>query len=98
MWNLAKEGGWGKYRVESDKQSEKIIEIVKDDKISIEEAWIKFNKIHDKIKFRSFGKVTIGGKKNSKEHDGIKENIVDTSTEEQKAKELYDDQVRTVEN
>merc|ERR1712129_627601 len=58
-WNLALEGGWKKYKEECDKFSDKLVNIVEDETTSIEDAMEKFAKMHDKIKYKSFGKVTI---------------------------------------
>ena len=34
-------------------------EVIKNDKTNIDEKYKRFEKIHDKIKFKDFGKVTI---------------------------------------
>ena len=34
-------------------------EVIKNDKTNIDEKYKRFEKIHDKIKFKAFGKVTI---------------------------------------
>ena len=72
-WNLAKIGGWEEYKKESEKVKEKLKEVVKNKEASIEESKAKFDKLHNKIKFKAFGKVTIiqnrkeGGSKNIEE-------------------------------
>ena len=54
---------------------EKIEKVVTNEELSIEEAMKKFEKIHDKIKFRAFGKVTIGGGR-LKEKDEEKNEVI----------------------
>ena len=80
MWNIAREGAWERYKLESNKQSEKIMEVIENKELSIEEAAQRFEKIHEKIKFKSFGKVTIGSKKSH-----IKEASDDISNEDDAA-------------
>ena len=71
--NLSKEGGLGKYKVLIDKFNEVLQDIVNDDK-NMENKMQEFEKIHNRIKFKSFGKVTIGrnlqGKKSYQGHYG----------------------------
>ena len=55
-WNLAKSGGWNKYELLTDECSEALDDAIDDKTKTIEEVAEKFNKIHEKIKFRSFGK------------------------------------------
>ena len=89
VWNLAKEGGWDKYRLLTDQYSESIERTIeKEDEIEMKMK--QFNKIHEKIKFRAFGKVTIGdntAKEQAKQKDASKE---------ESAKELFEDQVNKV--
>ena len=56
-WNLAKEDGWKKYKELTDIYSKKLEEI--DDDMDIEGTYKKFEDIHNKIKFKAFGKVTL---------------------------------------
>ena len=65
-WNLAKEGGWKDYGKESEEATEKLARVVEDKSISIEEAKTIFDKIHKHIKYKAFGKVTIGLNKEDK--------------------------------
>ena len=64
-WNLAKEGGWQEYRKESEKVKDKQENILNDKELSIYEAKKKFDKVHDHVKYKAFGKVTI--RENQKE-------------------------------
>ena len=79
VWNLAKENGWQIYKSLTDKYSEKLENIIGNEGISIEETMIKFNKIHNKIKFTAFGKVSIGKLKHidkeNEETGSDKENV-----------------------
>jgi hypothetical protein len=59
-WNLKKDGGWNRYELLTDQYSEKIEDIVENKAWSVDEAMRKFEKVHDKIKFKAFGKVTLG--------------------------------------
>ena len=65
-WNLAKVGGWMKYKEESSKYCKALENVIEDVNANIDEKYEKFKKIHNKIKFKAFGKVTIGTKKESK--------------------------------
>ena len=66
-WNLAKDGGWEKYRELSDKFSDKLDQIIENEDTTVEEMMTNIEKIQDKIKYMAFGKVTIGGKKSNRE-------------------------------
>ena len=85
MWNLAKEGGWKKYENISEELSDALMKVVEDKKTNIEEKMEKFDKIHDKIKYKAFGKVTITQKKQTYNHS---EGETDES-KELKGKEIY---------
>ena len=69
-WNLEKEGGWEEYKRLSQNISGKIEEVVDDKNISVQEVKHKFDKIHKKILFQSFGKVTLKAKKVKPEKKG----------------------------
>ena len=58
-WNLAKEGGWAKYKKLCEEGSEKLSAVIEDKETSVEEIFNKFDKVHNKIKHKAFGKVTI---------------------------------------
>ena len=88
-WNLAKEGGWMRYKEETLKYSKALEKIVEDEDVSIDEKYDKFKKIHDKIKFRAFGKVTIGPGKELKRQD--------RSEEEDSSEKLLEAQQRKAE-
>ena len=64
-WNLGKEGGWENYK-KLTKEYNKAFKKAVMEKDSIEEIFFNFEKLHDKIKFKAFGKVTIGKYKKSK--------------------------------
>ena len=61
IWNLAKEGGWDEYKYLTKKYAQKISEAIEEGG-NIEEKMRKFDKIHNKIKFKAFGRITIGRK------------------------------------
>ena len=83
-WNLAKEGGWLKYSELCEERSEQIEKLILDEEKSIEEVFEKFEKIHEKIKHRAFGKVTIT--RNKKEKDVNKADDVDETGNETERK------------
>ena len=58
-WNLAKCGGWNRYEVLTDECSVALNTVIEDNTKSVEEVAKKFEKIHEKVKFKSFGKVTL---------------------------------------
>ena len=90
-WNLAKTGGWNRYEVLTNECSEALNEVIDDKTMNIDEVTEKVNKIHDKVKYRSFGKVTLSARRTNKHQE--KEEI---GTEEEKAKVLLDKQVKEV--
>ena len=92
-WNLAKEGGWNKYNILSDKYSDDLKKVVGDDHTNIEEKMTKFEKIHEKIKFKAFGKVTING--NKKEMNRKK--IINSDNDDE-AHELFEEQEKKAEH
>ena len=62
-WNLAKIGGWNRYNVLTDKCSEALDKVISDKTKTIEEVAEKVEKIHEKVMFKSFGKVTLSEKR-----------------------------------
>jgi hypothetical protein len=92
-WNLAKEGGWNKYNILSDKYSDDLKKVVGDDHTNIEEKMTKFEKIHETIKFKAFGKVTING--NKKEMNRKK--IINSDNDDE-AHELFEEQEKKAEH
>ena len=87
VWNLAKAGGWDQYKELTDYYSKALGKVI-DTEDDVEEKMKKFNKIHDKIKFKAFGKVTIGRKSTNKKDDG------EDKQGDDKAKELFEEQVK----
>ena len=73
MWNLAKPGGWNRYQILTGEASEKIATIADSETFTIEEKYKKFDKIHEKIKFQSFGKKNIRKKKDVLNKDDTKD-------------------------
>jgi hypothetical protein len=65
IWNLNKVGGWERYIKKTDEAAEQIKDIVNNGDNSIEEVMDKVNKLENKIKFSSFGKIK---KKCSQKH------------------------------
>ena len=93
VWNVAKESGLENYKLFSDKYSDNIEKIIEDKSISIQEAMNRINKIENKIKFKAFGKVTI----NNKKKDIVEEKEAEGKTQEERAKEIFEEQVDIVE-
>ena len=71
-WNLAKDGGWKKYRELTEKQNEKLDNVIKSNEKTIEEISNKMESVLDNVRFKAFGKVTIG-KKNKTMNQNEKE-------------------------
>ena len=86
VWNLAKEGGWDNYKVLTDIHSEALRKVIEKED-TIEEKMRKFDKIHDKIKHKAFGKVTIGRKASTKSDED------EEALESDKAEDLFEEQV-----
>ena len=59
MWNLAKEGGWKRYKELTDQYIKKLDLVIDDEQLSTEEIMIKMSKILEKVKFKSFGTITF---------------------------------------
>ena len=55
-FNLKKEEGWKNYQALTE-ECEDLFRIVNDNEKSIEDIYAKFEKMHNKIKFKSFGKT-----------------------------------------
>ena len=64
-FNLKKEDGWKKYE-ELTEQCSNLLKIVNDNEESIEQIYGRFDSLHTKIKFKSFGKTRVkcSGNKN----------------------------------
>jgi len=84
-WNLAKEEGWKKYKEASNKEANKIVDAVQDKTKTIDEVMNKFNKVHDNIKYKAFGKVTLKEKvvKSDTSVDGSEEDKAEAIHKEQ---------------
>ena len=89
-WNLAKEGGWKKYEEITNSYANKLNNIVEDKDSLMEDKYIRFEKVLDKIKFKAFGKVTLS---KSKE----KEVVEDNASEDERARSLFVEQERKLE-
>ena len=94
LWNIAKENGWSEYETYSNEFSEKLEKVVENENMTIEEVMNKFEKIHDKIKFKAFGKVTIGTQKRKVTRQN---GDSDDESEEAKAKTMFEEQEKVVE-
>ena len=95
-WNLAKDGGWMKYKELTEKYVEAIEEIVENKQLAIEQVSHKFEKVHNKIKFKAFGKVTITNKEKTKNNiEKTKQNEIDS--DEVKAHKLKIEQIKRTE-
>ena len=66
-WNLAREGGWSRYKSLSE-EGDKILEVVENKNIIVDEVKEKFDKTHNKMKFQAFGKVIIRNR-NKRKHE-----------------------------
>ena len=89
-WNLAKENGWKLYKEISDEFSDKLKKVIDSEDLNIEETVRKFEKIHNDIKYKAFGKVTLNN--NNKEHYEEDDNNEEKDTDEKKAEKCAKDQ------
>ena len=89
IWNLKREGGWDRYRTLSDQFSESLEKVVRNQDIDTEDKMKQFEKIHNKIKYKAFGKIRISGKikvkekKDTKSKDENKEMFAKLMVEEE---------------
>ena len=79
------------YSLLSDEYSEQLGNIVESKETSIEEKMRTFDRIHDTIKYKAFGKVTITGNKNKntegkEDEDMSKKKSIKDDIEEQERK------------
>ena len=89
LWNLSKEGGWTKYKELTDKYSEALERAIEEGD-TIEAKMKQFEKIHDRIKFKAFGKATV--KNNHKRQFEVDKD----TTDDHKAKQIFEGQVKKV--
>ena len=79
---MKKDGGWDAYKELTD-SCEELLSIVKDDKETIENVHERFEKIHKKIKFKSFGKTRVRKYKiESKKNEVNEKDVVDKITKQ----------------
>ena len=90
MWNLAKKDGWKRYKELTE--NVKIEDIMKDENTDVLEAVANFEKMHEKMKFQAFGKVTVG--KNSQ---GKNDEANDDMDQEKRAEEMFEEEVQAAE-
>jgi hypothetical protein len=88
IWNLAKEGGWDSYKELTEKYADSIEKAI-DTESTIEEKMNKFNNIHEKIKFKAFGKTTIRSKPKEVKKSNLKKDVKDDEAEA-----LYQEEVK----
>ena len=90
-FNLKKDGGWDKYKAITDDCKE-LLAIVNDDKETIENIHRQFEKMHNKMKFKSFGKTRVsnydGEKPRNKEmvHCDKVEEVIDDIMKQKSAR------------
>ena len=84
---MAKEGGWDEYKYLTKKYAQKIEEAIEEGR-DIEEKMKKFDKIHNKIKFKAFGRITVGRKPKEVEKETQK-----THSKEDIAKKIFEEEV-----
>ena len=82
MWNLAKENGWEAYTKLTDEYSVKLEKVIEDKTLNIPDIMKKFENIHNSIKFKAFGKVTIKNKPAKSKEANEKEDVDKTEQEE----------------
>ena len=88
-WNLAKEGGWEKYKELTEVYSENLGKAIHGEG-SIEDKMGRFDRIHNKIKYMAFGKVRIGRNAQKFDNDmGEPEGSI-----EEKARDTFEEEVK----
>jgi hypothetical protein len=80
-WNLAKEGGWNRYTVLMEEYSGKMNKIIENKEKKMKEVMEKVDKIHNKVKFMSFVKVTIGKRSKKGKVENKTKNTVEKDIE-----------------
>ena len=90
-WNLKKDNGWESYKKISDELSHKIEKIVENNELTVQEMTNRVEKVHNKIKYMAFGKVTIGNKKEQNNEDKTDEE------KEETLKEIVEKQIEAAE-
>ena len=88
MWNLTKENGWKNYKELLEKSSSKLLELVENEELSIEDIMKKMDAIQTKVKFQAFGKVALRERKEREDN-----NKKDKSTEDI-ANEILEEQTK----
>ena len=87
IWNLAKEGGWTNYKELTEKYSKSLENAIEVGE-NIEDKMKKFNNIHEKIKFKAFGKITVGRKQKESAKLSKKKGAF-----EEEAKNLFNEEI-----
>ena len=81
-FNLKKEGGWNIYKAMTE-ECDDLLAIVNDDADTVENIYKKFEKIHNKIKFKSFGKTRIRKQGFVKEDNKrVDQNVIEVITKQ----------------
>ena len=93
-WNLAKEGGWLKYKEVTERHAEDVEKLVESKFTNIEETKLKFDKFLDNIRFKAFGKVSINNKTNNK----MIKNDLENKTDEERAKVIREEEIKRCNN
>ena len=89
VWNLSKQGGWDMYKDMTNKYSQALEEMLQKED-TINNKMKAFDKIQEKIKYKAFGKVTIGSKVGERKQSDDADRNVD-------AKELFEEESKRVE-
>ena len=91
-WNLMKKNGWKDYKVISDDYCDQLEKVIENNNVTIEEAMKRFEKIHNQIKYKSFGKVTLKNRETKGENKTNKddENSVWEEQERKTEEEIED--------
>ena len=90
-WNLTKEGGWNNYKKLTDEYSKKVDKIVENEDLTTELKYKKFEALHNHIKFKAFGKVTL----KAPCQQSVKENS--NETEDEKRERIWNEQEKVAE-
>ena len=91
IWNLKKDNGWAKYHELTEMYSESLLKVIEDEHKTIEEKMNLFDKIDTKVKFKAFGKRTLGKTNKAKDtNESVAEDELEEKENktEQKIKEI----------
>ena len=101
-WNLAKDGGWERYKKLTEKPNKKLDDMIHSKENTIEDITNKMESVLNNVRFKAFGKVTISNKnkemkqtkkENNSENKSSDSDKIEFTEEERKV----DDELKEIE-